>query len=354
MDERIRLIGRSVDEARRRAAGRLRVLLRADAGLADARSRRMLRDILREADEVVLVPEAERGSVPVPRGRDAADVYSALREGRSGVFLARSEQDALEHACRSWREGDATCHVGCGEDAGAAPSWTAENPVGVLLPEIPAERRIWIGQGTNTWRSDLDLGERYERTSGPADVAGASLGIPWMAGIPGTVGGWIRMNAGAFGHSFSEALEAVRVDGVWRSAASCGFAYRRSAIEGEIQDFRLRPRGEIVSEGDVDWYLARRRRFPARTFGSFFRNPEGDFAGRILEEAGAKSLRVGGAYVWSEHANVVVEGDGATPSDVLALARMMVAVAYESSGVRLEPEVCGTGLPLAFAGQNIV
>ena len=343
MDERLRRIGQTVDEARRRAEGRLRVLVRGDADIAGAGSRHEIKEVFREADEVVVVLDAGR-SAPAIGGCDGADVYAALREGRTGVFLARSESDALEHACRSWRKGDATFWEGCGGCDVAMPSWTLDSPIGVLLPEIPAERRIWIGQGTNTWRSDLDLGEIYERTTGPADVVGATLGIPWMAGIPGTVGGWIKMNAGAFGHSFSEALEAVRVDGVWRSAAACGFAYRHSDIEGEIQDFRLKPKGEIASEGTAEWYLGRRRRFPARTFGSFFRNPDGDFAGRILEAAGAKSLRVGGAYVWSEHANVVVAGDGATPSDVLALARKMIALAVESSGVRLSPEVCGTGL----------
>lgn len=340
MDEGLRLVCRAVDEARRRAPGRLRVLLRADADIVSAMLQCDMRDALRGADEVVFVPEPGRAS-PAPCGRDAADAYAALRASRDGVFLARSEPDALEHACRSWREGDAMCCAWCGGGFGAVPSWTARNPVGVMLPSEPAVRRIWIGQGTNTWRSDLDLAVRYERTAGPADAPGASLGIPWMAGIPGTVGGWIRMNAGAFGHSFSEALEAVCVDGVWKSASECGFAYRHSEIEGEIQDFRLRPMDRIATEGTAEWYLSRRRRFPAHTFGSFFKNPEGDFAGRILEKAGAKSLRAGGAYVWSEHANVVVAGEGSTPSDVLALARMMAALAWRDSGVRLEPEVCG-------------
>ena len=343
MDEGLRLVGKAVYDARRSASGSLRVLLRSNWCAFDESFVCELRSVLREADEIVVVP----GTDPVytiPCGRDAADVYSALREGRSGVFLARSEPDALEHVCRSWREGDATCCVGRTDGIATAPSWMSRSPVGELLPELPPERRIWIGQGTNTWRSDLKLSERYERTTGPADIPGSSLGIPWMAGIPGTVGGWIMMNAGAFGHSFSETLEAVRVDGVWRSASDCGFAYRHSGISGEVQDFRLRPKDEIKSEGTAEWYLGRRKRFPAHTFGSFFRNPDGDFAGRILEEAGAKSLRVGGAYVWSEHANVVVAGDGATPSDVLALARRMIALAYSSSGVRLVPEVCGTGL----------
>ena len=159
-----------------------------------------------------------------------------------------------------------------------------------------------------------------------------------MAGIPGTIGGWIKMNAGAFGHSISEVIAKVKVDGEWRSAAECGFAYRHSDIAGEIQDVMLKP---LRPQGDAKDFLARRKKFPAGTFGSFFKNPPGDYAGRLLEEAGAKELRVGGAYVWEEHANVIVRGPLATPSDVLALARLMRNRVLFRFGIALEAEVCG-------------
>jgi len=148
------------------------------------------------------------------------------------------------------------------------------------------------------------------------------------------------MNAGAFGHSISEVLEAVKVDDRWIRAADCGFGYRTSALAGEIQDFRIVSdyRPDPVTSAD---YLARRKRFPAGTYGSFFKNPPGDAAGRLLEAAGAKELKVGGAYVWSEHANVIVRGEGATGSDVLALARLMRNRVLFRFGVSLEPEVCG-------------
>ena len=72
-----------------------------------------------------------------------------------------------------------------------------------------------------------------------------------------------------------------------------------------------------------------------------FKNPPGDFAGRLLEEAGAKALAVGGARVWEGHANVIVAGDGCTSSDILALARLMALAVRHRSGVRLEPEIAG-------------
>ena len=164
-----------------------------------------------------------------------------------------------------------------------------------------------------------------------------------MAGIPGTIGGWIKMNAGAFGHAISEVLEAVKVEGVWLPTSACGFGYRTSALAGEIQDFRLVDDAHAATgaDGTPADYLARRKRFPAGTYGSFFKNPPGDAAGRLLEAVGAKGLRVGGAFVWAEHANVIVRGEGATASDVLALARLLAARVWLRLGVRLEPEVCG-------------
>ena len=72
-----------------------------------------------------------------------------------------------------------------------------------------------------------------------------------------------------------------------------------------------------------------------------FKNPPGDFAGRLLESVGAKGMRVGGAYVWEGHANVIVRGEGATPSDVLALAKLMRNRVSFRLGVDLEPEVQG-------------
>ena len=206
-------------------------------------------------------------------------------------------------------------------------------------------RKILIGQGSNTWKSDLNLSVEYVKTEGPAGEIGAKLIAerpalcPWMAGIPGTIGGWVKMNAGAFGHSISEVIESVKVDGKWIPKDACGFGYRTSAIDGEIQDVRwLDCR---CNDGDAASFLARRKRFPAGTKGSVFKNPEGDFAGRLLEACGAKGMRVGGARVWEGHANVIVCGPDAQAGDFLALARLMRNRVLFRFGVRLEPEVRG-------------
>ena len=283
------------------------------------------------ADEVVVCPTYAAFEKPLAGG-SSADLYAKCREAGLNVKLARSCEEAWTHAVRSASPGDVVLVLGAGD-------------IVAKLRELPPAK-IWLGAGANTWKSDLNLPVEYVKTDGPAGRAGSSLGIPWMAGIPGTVGGWVKMNAGAFGHSISEVVARVKVDGEWVDAADCGFAYRHSGLEGEIQDVEWDEEKLAVarSQGDAADYLARRRRFPAGTFGSVFKNPPGDFAGRILEVAGAKGLRVGGAYVWEGHANVIVRGEGATPSDVLALASLMRDRARFVSGVLLEPEVCGLNL----------
>ncbi len=312
---------------RERGCGRLRVLFQPHRY---SRTRALLGDFpraLRGADELVICPTYAAFESP-QEGGGSADLYLACRTAGLPVKLAQSCEEAWTHVVRTRRDGDFTLVLGAGD-------------LLFRLQEL-SPRRIWIGAGSNTWRSDLDLGVEYVRTEGPAGVAGATLGIPWMAGIPGTVGGWIKMNAGAFGHSISEVLSEVKVEGVWRSAAECGFAYRHSEIKGEIQDFRLNEAAvQAAKAEDAAEYLARRHRFPAHTWGSFFKNPPGDSAARLLESVGAKELRVGGAYVWSEHANVLVAGDGATASDILALARILQRRVWFRCGIRLEPEVCG-------------
>ena len=346
----------AVGMARQICRGTLRVLFQPHRY---SRTKALLRDFpaaFEGADEVVLCPTYAAFEQPV-EGGDIADLYRACRErfsaetrrrGEVSLFLSRSCDEAWEHALNSMREGDLTLLLGAGDIINLVPQIHRDLDSASLRlcagNPTPRLRKIWIGQGSNTWKSDMNLSVEYVKTSGPAGAPGASLGIPWMAGIPGTVGGWIKMNAGAFGHSISEVLAEVKVDGRWLPASACGFSYRHSDITGEIQDFKLNSNYSAVrlpTSPSAEAYLAKRKKFPAGTYGSFFKNPKGDFAGRLLEAAGAKELRVGGASVWSEHANVIVRGEGATASDVIALARLMRNRVFFRFGVRLEPEVQG-------------
>ena len=221
-----------------------------------------------------------------------------------------------------------------------------------LYSQLPT---IVVGMGSNTWFSDCatdaDILKAPEGCS--AARPGASLlpdhpELAFMAGIPGTIGGWTKMNAGAFGDCFGNHIDYVIADGRKIPAAECGFGYRTSTIPGLITEVILKPSpftphpSPLTSHPSPTDYLARRKKFPPRTCGSVFKNPSPEQpAGKLLEEVGAKSLRVGGASVWSEHANVIVAGDGCTSSDILALARLMAARIRDRFGISLVPEIRG-------------
>jgi UDP-N-acetylmuramate--alanine ligase len=327
----------AVSMARKICTGRLRVLFQPHRY---SRTKALLGDFplaFEAADEVVLCPTYAAFEKPV-EGGDIADLYAICRADRTiggKVLLARSCREAWFHARAKMRPGDVTLLLGAGDIIALAPlveSWDG-----------PPRRRVWIGAGSNTWRSDLATGEEYVKTEGRAGMPGAVLGIPWMAGIPGTVGGWIKMNAGASGHSVSEVLKRIKVDGRWINASECGFGYRTSAIDGEIQDFEFVDGFADITgcEPSAEAFLARRNKFPPGTKGSVFKNPPDDSAGRLLEKADCKGLRVGGAFVWERHANVIVSGKGANNSDFLALARLMHNRVLFRFGVDLQPEVCG-------------
>ncbi len=318
----------AVGMARARCRGTLRVLFQPHRY---SRTRALLHDFpaaFAGADEVVLCPTYAAFEQPVPGG-DIADLYRELREhgGAWRLYLARSCREAWTHACLDWRPGDLTLVLGAGDI------------VKVLGTPPDPEVRIPLGMGSNTWRSDLNTNEKYFAVDGPAGMPGAKLHIPWMAGIPGTVGGWIKMNAGAHGHAIGELVEEVKVDGKWVKPV---FGYRTSDIEGVIEDFRLKPFAADPAAEQA--FLAKRRRFPARTKGSVFKNPPGDFAGRLLEAAGAKALKVGSASVWQEHANVIIAGEDGNQSDFLALGRLMQLAVWYRFGIRLEAEVKGISL----------
>jgi UDP-N-acetylmuramate dehydrogenase len=176
-------------------------------------------------------------------------------------------------------------------------------------------------------------------------------GVEFLGGVPGTVGGGLIMNAGTYLGEFTNVTtEVVSVDEtgalVRRDHAACGFVYRGSAIpaadivvEGTLA-LAPRPRAEI--EADVRALRERRRaREPhaVPNAGSIFKNPAGDFAGRLIEVAGLKGRRVGGAVVSPVHANWLVNDGGATCTDMLALIEIVRTEVEQKFGVRLQLEV---------------
>jgi UDP-N-acetylmuramate dehydrogenase len=210
-------------------------------------------------------------------------------------------------------------------------------------------------------------GARLPSVSARAARAGLS-GIEFGVNIPGTVGGAVRMNANAYGGELARALEWVDVvsaaRGIERRAPeTLGFAYRRSALDsGEVvarAAFGLAPcPPERVRATLADMRARRRVAQPSgiRTFGSTFKNPddpraEGRSAGQLLDAAGCRGLRVGGAAFSTKHANFVDNVADATTADVVALMAAGRRRVRERFGVDLETEVQALG-PVALPADR--
>ena len=179
--------------------------------------------------------------------------------------------------------------------------------------------------------------------------------MTFMAGIPGSVGGAVRMNAGAFGRSIGElvhGLRAVDVHGQFHDIASqtINFSYRSTRLPGEgespllITSVELRllsGEQQTLAEQCRDIIARRKQKQPqgVASAGSFFKNPAGDFAGRLIESAGLKGLAQGKAMVSPKHANFIVNTGGAEPGDIVRLMEKVRQKVWLQSGVLLEPEV---------------
>ena len=351
----------AIGMARKVCVGHLRVLFQPHRY---SRTKALLKDFppaFEGADEVIICPTYAAFEEPV-LGGDSADLYAACREkGNAAYYLARSCAEAWEHAFLERKEGDVILILGAGDIINLVPRVQSDCAKGAAV--ISREKRVSlknlsffrtggysvgggarhiVGMGSNLWISDLTTRDTYEKSLGTAALPGATLHIAWMAGVPGSIGGWLKMNAGAFGHSISELVRRVKVGGQWIDAQNCGFGYRISNIRGEIEavewDAKALAAAQAASAAE---FLARRKKFPPRCCGSVFKNPPNDFAGRLLEAVGAKDCRVGGAYVFEGHANVIAAGEGATSSDILALARILYLRVKFAFGIELEPEIQG-------------
>ncbi len=176
-------------------------------------------------------------------------------------------------------------------------------------------------------------------------------GFEFACAIPGTVGGGIWMNAGAYGGDFAGVLERALVATAegsgWLTPAELGLGYRYSELRhGQVvlrAELRLQARPPEEIKADVRELNARRKAAQPtnrRTFGSVFKNPEHELsAGRMLEACGLKGHRIGGAQISPKHANFIENAGGARTADALALMAEARRRAHEQFGVRLEHEV---------------
>ena len=260
-----------------------------------------------------------------------------------------------------------------------ALAWAAEHG----LPVVP------LGLGSNFLAADAGVEALVVRLGGElasAEVDGELLragggatnavclhraraanlgGFEFACAIPGTAGGGVRMNAGAYGSDWSAILVRALVasaDGVgWQTPAELGLSYRHSALRpGDVVarvEFRLEPRPADEVKATVADLIARRKATQPttkRTFGSVFKNPPGDLgAGRMLELCGLKGHRIGGALISSMHANFIENAGDARSADCLALMAEARRRALEQLGVVLEHEVELLALELPPAGETL-
>jgi UDP-N-acetylmuramate dehydrogenase len=183
-------------------------------------------------------------------------------------------------------------------------------------------------------------------------------GLEFSAGIPGSVGGWVTMNAGIPDREIGPLVAEIRVatpsDGtVWIAREQLRFEYRgvHGLPPGAVvlaAHFQLEAGEPEQIRKEIDRHLAHRRNtqpIDRPSCGSVFKNPPGEHAGRLIELAGLKGVREGGAQISSLHANFIVNTGNATAADVTALIERARNAVREQSGIELETEVRIVGRP---------
>jgi UDP-N-acetylmuramate dehydrogenase len=267
----------------------------------------------------------------------------------------------------------------------AAALVTAESPddLAAVARLCAAHRRPWLilGKGSNLLVADagwpgvvVTLGKAFKGVDvdGETVEAGGAEPMPGLAtkvareglaglafgiAIPGTVGGAVRMNAGAHGGELSEVLVWAEVARLSRGgaleripAADLDMRYRHTALPDDAVVVRARLQLRRASAEEIDAAMAEMRQWrrdhqplSEPSCGSVFRNPDGDSAGRLIDTAGMKDHRVGGARVSPVHANFITVDEGGRADDVHRVIRAVQARVREVHGVDLVPEVVIVG-----------
>jgi len=225
--------------------------------------------------------------------------------------------------------------------------FAAEELAGLTIKLV--NRRLSIDGG----KISVTAGYLMPKLAAEAARAGRA-GLEFAAGVPGSVGGSVVGNAGAFGGEVQDCLSRVEaIDPQGRrhtlTAAECGFDYRDSSFKSAragwvillatfrtTDDAPAQVRARLL---DVQKHRRATQPIEQRSLGSTFKNPPGDSAGRLIEASGLKGFRIGGAQVSPKHANFIVNLGEASADDVLALMAEMRNRVFERFGIELEPEI---------------
>lgn len=270
--------------------------------------------------------------------------FTTLGTGGPARAFARPESEAEVEELLGWAQQRtlSVAVVGLGSNLLAA-----DDGVDALVLKLGGELAA-VGTGGDTLHAGG--GAANAVVLHRARAAGLG-GFEFACAIPGTIGGGVWMNGGAYGGDFAGVLERALVataDGSgWLTPAELGLSYRHSELRhGQVvlrAELRLRARPPEEIKNEIRELNARRKAAQPtnrRTFGSVFKNPEHELsAGRMLEACGLRGYRIGGAQISPKHANFIENADGATTADALALITEARRRAHEQFDVRLEHEV---------------
>lgn len=279
--------------------------------------------------------------------------------GPADLYLAARSAENLAAAWRHCRErGVPVTVVGGGSNllvADAGIRGVVIRNEARHLQFLPRTRRA--DEPGAEWRARAETGATYIGLSQKAAEKGLT-GLEWAVSIPGTVGGAVVNNAGAHGGCTADAVERVYVlerSGAtrWLTFDELALAYRDSRfrrqvrVEGEIieslltVEFRLRRGDPAEITATMASFVAHRKATQpvGPSAGSVFKNPPGDAAGRLIEQAGLKGHRIGAAEISPRHANFIVNRGGASAAEVRALVELAHDEVRRRFGVDLEPEV---------------
>jgi UDP-N-acetylmuramate dehydrogenase len=311
------------------------------------------------------------------------------------VWSPRADPEAVDAVVRRAEESGLTVErnrplgsmttFGIGGDARAFVEPSSDDELARLLRALDGTSPddvplLVVGRGSNLLVADagfpgvvVRLGRGFSSLSrhGVEVTAGAAVtmpqlaawaakqglaGLEFAAAIPASVGGSVRMNAGAHGGEVAEQLidATLRLAGTGEAQAfdrtALGLSYRHSALPPRsvvvAARWRLVADDPVAVRARLDEHRAYRRKtqpLRARSCGSTFTNPDGDSAGRLIEAAGLKGLRIGGARVSEKHANFIVVDSGTRATDVLAVIVEVRRAVLANGGPRLEPEVRAVG-----------
>lgn len=219
---------------------------------------------------------------------------------------------------------------------------------GVVILNKAKETEFRPGADPTVW---AESGVVFSNLAHRAAAQGFS-GLEWAATVPGTVGGAVYGNAGAFDGDIARDLLRAEVlteaGREWWPVEKLGYGYRTSILKrGEVKglilaaEFRLKNAVAETIKTTIDQLTARRKASqpPGASLGSMFKNPPGDFAGRLIEAAGLKGTRIGNAEISTIHGNFFVNHGETRAADVKALIELAQKTVFEKSGVTLELEV---------------